>query len=49
MQIKTRKCTECKEEFYSNYDKSAICPTCFYKNKQKLLEKLKGGKKCKLQ
>ena len=33
--IKTRKCIECKEEFYSNYDKSEVCPTCHYKNKQK--------------
>lgn len=33
--IRTRKCIECKEEFYSNYDKSEVCPTCYYKNKQK--------------
>lgn len=33
--IKTRKCIECKKEFYSNYDKSEVCPTCHYKNKQK--------------
>lgn len=33
--IKTLKCIECKEEFYSNYDKSEVCPTCYYKNKKK--------------
>lgn len=51
--IKTRKCIECKEEFYSNYNKSEVCPTCHYKNKQKekdqriaeLEEQLKNARK----